>query len=457
MKTKPVLLALLLCVLAVSGCRPAVDLLPVNSTPLQQPAYTMEADTWTALFNAFWQGMSENYVYWDVEPVDYWDTVWDTYKPQFDALGPYPGSEDSITVNIHEAMTCFAAMLAPLKDGHLQMNLVALNNGTLPARKRVLARYADADQNTNPQSAFYFNNWSGAPAGWNPDDNYDFWEGAISGYFTNTDVTTVNPESPFEFFHIATGRKMLNGGGYILYLYFSSFEINAHLKDEGVLEVMRQFMRDLVGEGCKGVIFDLRGNSGGSSVDLALLLGPLLERDMPIGYIRTKKSPGRLDYLPYTPYLILAASEDADMKHLGRPDLKVRAANAGNIAVTALVNDYSASNGEFMPIAIRDMGGKIVGTQTWGATGLLILAHFSPDYVNGGSFSIADSGAGGASQIAILVEEAGWQFRGLNYENYEGIGVTRTTSCPLTTPNSGRPRARNRARAETFSLKRRWR
>jgi C-terminal processing protease CtpA/Prc len=117
---------------------------------------------------------------------------------------------------------------------------------------------------------------------------------------------------------------------------------------------------------------------------------------------------------------MLAASEDADFKFLDLPGVKVRAANAGKIAVTALVNDYSRSFGEVLPIAIRALGGTVIGTQTWGATGLLRNVGYSPDYLNDGSFSIADS----TGKMAITVYEAGLQYRGPNYENYEGSGVT---------------------------------
>jgi len=412
----------LLYLLIVSGCRPTVDLVPASGTVLQNPVYTVEADTYAALFNALWQGMNENYVYWDIEPVDYWDTMRDTYKPRFDALGPYPGSDD----RADEAMTCFAAMLGPLKDGHLIMKLgLGPNYYTYPARKKVRARYAEADPNTNPVGAFYSNNWSGVPNDWNP-DAYNFWTGTIKGYFTDTDSITLNPESPNEFFHIAVGRKTLGGSDYILYLYLSSFAINANLKDPGVFSVMQRFMRDLVGEGCKGVVFDLRGNFGGENNDVALLLAPLLDRDVVIGHDRSKKSLGRLDYLPYAPELMLAASGDATLKLFGLPDLKARAVNAGTIAVSALVNDYSASAGEVLPIAIQAMGGRITGTQTWGATGPLVGEH-SSGYVNGGSFTIADS----MGEIVIMVDEAGWQFRGLNFENYEGIGVTPDYPVPF--------------------------
>jgi hypothetical protein len=151
-------------------------------------------------------------------------------------------------------MTCFAAMLAPLKDGHLQMELVGTGY-TNPGLKRVIARYAEADPNTDPADTFYFNNWSGVSTAWNS-VNYDFWTGTISGYFTNTDVTTVNPGSPGDFFHIATGRKILepNSSDYILYLYLSKLDIITYfnLPDPSIRSVLRQFMSDLVSKDCTG-------------------------------------------------------------------------------------------------------------------------------------------------------------------------------------------------------------
>ena len=41
--------------------------------------------SYTEVFEAFWNGMNTNYVFWDIETVD-WDNMYKTYKPRFEYL-----------------------------------------------------------------------------------------------------------------------------------------------------------------------------------------------------------------------------------------------------------------------------------------------------------------------------------------------------------------------------------
>jgi C-terminal processing protease CtpA/Prc len=95
----------------------------------------------------------------------------------------------------------------------------------------------------------------------------------------------------------------------------------------------------------------------------------------------------------------------------------------GNFPIVALVNDFSVSCGEILPIAVKSLrNGYLVGTQTWGATG----PHFqddSPGWTNGGCFT--------HNKFWTQVYETGYELRALDYTSYEGVGVPPDKKVPF--------------------------
>ena len=155
---------------------------------------------------------------------------------------------------------------------------------------------------------------------------------------------------------------------------------------------------------CRGLIFDLRGNTGGNAKDLSLLLERLLPGDLTVAHIRYKKGEGRLNYLPWAPWILKAASP-AD-----------RITRAGELPIVALINDYSASCAEILALALKIMpNGILVGTRTFGATGLRF--GDSPIVLSGGSFNVV------AGNTEWRITEAGFQTRGPDFTNYEAVGI----------------------------------
>jgi hypothetical protein len=428
---------ILLCLAALcAGCRQDLDLAPINGKDGvgSFPTYITTSDSYSALFKAFWQGMNENYVFWDVEPVGYWDDMWNTYKPKFDALGDWEAAqfdkdgEWMATAGTQKADTAreyIAEMVKPLKDGHLSIDfdesVSPRSRVIFVPNNRVVARYLPDPENGNPpnnspKEAFLFNNWSDVPSDVN-ESNWNYIRWLIGPHYAIP--TSGNLATLADGFHIAVAKI---GTGtvptdsttdYIIYLSFNEFSITGNLKVEigggkPVDSILNQYLRDVTDAHCKGLIYDLRGNAGGANQDIPLLLSPLLTKDLHFAYTRTKKGVNRLDYMPWAPYILRANPAD--------PADGIRAANAGTMQVVALINDYSISCGELMPLAIKSMPhGYLIGTRTWGATGPR-WGDTSPAATHDGSFS--------GNKLWLNVTESGWQTKGRNFESYEGVGIT---------------------------------
>jgi hypothetical protein len=401
MKKHTLIILSCLFVAVLGACRPTVNLTPIDPSDGQDGGltYITTSDSYADIFKAFWQGMNTNYAFWDVEPTSYWDEVWNTYKPKFDALGTY---SDLDTAQVDIAKDYLKAMVKPLKDGHFTLKFEDRSPSYSPGFERVSARYAlPVDQNTNPEG--YFDG--------SVNQNQSLLEAAFPGTLRWAHVTGDKA------ILMATGTSTISGG-HIRYLYFDGFSISNKFNQTDtesvkVKEIFEEYIADLKTEECKGVIIDVRGNGGGNTDDIPLILSPLLASDLHYENTRLKRSVGRLDYTAWTPDILKA-------NPVGSP---YRALKAGALPVVAIINDYSVSCAEALPIAVKAMpGGYLIGTQTWGATGSRI-GDSSPSELHGGCFT--------HNKLWTQVVDGGKQARGLQYENYEGEGVTPNKVFPF--------------------------
>ena len=408
MKRLSVFLCLVIAFTLLAGCRNPVNIHRPND--YNQFGFSFSGD-----FESFWSAMNLYYSFWDVEPVRYWDSVYVTYKPMFDSLqNRYNRGERFDTLRT-EGYNFYREFLAPLKDGHL---LVLFNNPTsaipaiAPNEDRVAARFASLTADDNPRRAFA-STWTGKPFTGNTDyPNYDFWEGTMQNYVKEARTRFPNPNdltadtSP-DSFRIATGRIPLsNPSDFILYLYFSEFDLARRVQtNRDVSAIMAQYLNDIPQPNLKGVIIDMRGNRGGANSDIDYVLNRLIQEPLHFAYTRNKSGVNRLDFTPWIPYIISPHPVKAE-----------RVQN--NIPVVALVNDYSISSGELLPMAVSRMPkGYLIGTQTYGATGPR-FGNNSPAVLNAGSFT-NNSGYTLWNQVVM----AGFQTKDTNHTSYEGIGI----------------------------------
>ncbi|GHV76063.1 hypothetical protein AGMMS49942_08840 [Spirochaetia bacterium] len=394
----------------LSSCRPVIN--------LDRPGdYDMGAGMFGKVdfsleFKSFWSGMNHHYLYWDIDSTD-WDWVYDTYRPKFEALGVVDLGDASLNTKLNEAKGYIKEMTRNLSDGHLAI-IFWDEDIFQPAGERVKRRpdYSEHDL------VFLDYRWS--VPGEDPGKKYDNW-------FERVIKPTLDPGSAMWFptindsaaavrggFNAATGHCLIGSGpDYILYFYFNEFALSQHFFDttSPYRPVIDQFMTDLTEDpNVKGVIFDLRGNTGGAAPDVGMILAPLIDKPLKIGEIRSKSGPGRLDYTPWGPFTILPVAEHFRTRN-------------PNIPVVALVNEFSISCGEFTPMGIKELpNGYVMGKRTYGATGPRVSDN-NPLLVSGGAFK--------GSYLVKQATFAAWATRGVRGENYEGIGVPPDETLPF--------------------------
>ena len=72
--------------------------------------------SYSEVFEAFWNGMNTNYVFWDIETVN-WDNMYKTYKPRFEYLDQH--KEDPQAAQ--KASQYLVDMTKDLSDSHLSI------------------------------------------------------------------------------------------------------------------------------------------------------------------------------------------------------------------------------------------------------------------------------------------------------------------------------------------------
>src|SRR5437868_3956503 len=81
------------------------------------------------LFEAFWNGMNTNYVYWSNDPTN-WDSVYTKYKPLFKRLTSFDEG------NNEKAEKYFTEMTSKIIDSHFSLTFQLSGNTVTPALDR---------------------------------------------------------------------------------------------------------------------------------------------------------------------------------------------------------------------------------------------------------------------------------------------------------------------------------
>ena len=102
----PVLLLLLL----FTSCR---KIIPNVETP---ESYV--GGSFSEVFDAFWNGMNTNYVFWDIDTTN-WDNMYKIYKPVFANL------DINKTSDIQKSVQYFRAMTDGLIDSHYNLSFTS--------------------------------------------------------------------------------------------------------------------------------------------------------------------------------------------------------------------------------------------------------------------------------------------------------------------------------------------
>lgn len=364
-------IAALLVVFLFASCRKEVDKERVSS-------YT--GKSYTEVFEAFWNGMNSNYVFWDIETVD-WDKMYTTYKPRFE----YLDQQRNDPKNAQRAAQYLVDMTKDLSDSHLDI----MFNGIA---SYVISGYPVQAGEFSPSSIRH------QLRGDRPAIPQRTFDEVIPKHYFSKSITGTDGNG----FRINLGvipRSNKN----MVYLHFTSFQLVAQYYANNsttlpVKPVLDEFFRLTKDPSTDGLILDLRGNPGGALVDLDFLIGRLITTPGHFAYTRTKNGSGRLDY---TPWVKGHVNPQPGGIHFTKP-------------IVVLIDPYSVSMAEMTTLAVKHLfpDSKLIGEKTWGGTGA--IPYNDTKYL-GGQFIAANF---------VRVYTAGVETRDKNFVSYENKGIT---------------------------------
>ncbi|MDD3108675.1 MAG: S41 family peptidase [Alistipes sp.] len=377
MKKLHYILFVVLCgCIALSACRKeAPELYDPNQEGLC-------INSWGKTFESFWHGMNNNYVFWDVDTVD-WDRIYAVYKPKFDAIEGQSEAADK------QAEAYFMEFIPYLRDHHF--NLTLNLNGTRfnPGDLEVLTR------------DYYHDRFS-----------YEAFMGTVQKLREAGRITAYK-EAEVACPHTAKDTMRMisyNLDQGIVYLQFDGFSIS-HLcqeehqagdEDHAALTEVYQNYRNLIESlpNLKGVVIDVRQNGGGYYELGEDILGILISEPLTFAEQRTKNGMGRLDFAPWIPTTLHVHPDNHPV----------------TVPIIALADLYSVSMSEMTSMAISEMpNGYVIGERTFGGHGGVINRNYS--YV--GTFG---------NQV-YEVYTCSVMTRRMDGKCYEGIGVIPDIEC----------------------------
>ena len=98
------------------------------------PSDMAKSETWEDLFKALWTGLSDNYVFWDIDDANgEWDKVYEEYLPKFQELGAIDTSDRETK---KKGTILLFDSVKNLSDGHF--NIRAFDSWFYPSNYRIV-------------------------------------------------------------------------------------------------------------------------------------------------------------------------------------------------------------------------------------------------------------------------------------------------------------------------------
>ena len=321
--------------------------------------------SYAEIFEAFWNGMNQNYVYWDIDKnkVD-WDQIYRDFKPKFSQLNM------NNTSDLQKGKEYLKEMTKNLSDGHFAITFNhpdLLSDTIFPSRER----NRQIVEKTISNNKLLFDN---------PNQYFDSGKTSL--------VIDGN-----------SNLSLLSGTikNRILYLHFNAFYLTENYsKNLEIKKLLDSFFEQISNQQFTSVIVDLRNNSGGDVSDLNFLFGRMVQNQTHFGYVKYKLGNNRMDYAP----------------ELNTYLLPLQSTNSFKKPVIILVNRNTVSMAEVSLLALKTLPGTVlVGEKTFGALGLLVNNN---TLYNGGSFKVSTFLTVTTSTASI------WD---LQHKSFEGSGI----------------------------------
>ena len=366
-----------------------------RDVPKRELLSNYDANTFQETFQAFWKGISTNYLFWDQEEVD-WDKMYQVYKPKFDSLDMRRLSDT--TMNL-----CFqymTDMTKDLKDG--QFALQMWNGGDFRFEDSLYKSYISFIP-----KLFRTERLHKAL----PDTLFDYI--IQNNYLKNFDYGVYRNFNTNQIFQIITGR-LTKGTKNVLYtslnIFMAKESYNAPYPSRPTRPVIKNLFDNIHKSNCDAIIVDLRNNRGGNLEDVDFLVGQFTSKPVLFGYARYKSGSGRLDYTPALPMNITPQAGATDFK---KP-------------IVILTDIYSAALCESVIHAFKalpDAEVTVIGERTYGSSGLITGNDIS---TNGGTFYVSNFVAVRLSNAAFLDKNHQFNFSGIKPDlevNYDATSI----------------------------------
>ena len=348
--------------------------------------------TYTEQFDVLWNGVSQNYVAWMIEDLD-WDEVYRTKRSVPMSWDARLEANPKDTVSDDEFQKFYEGIFSQFHDHHFIAYL--WNFDTMQNKKFMISpgliRYSQRDNYADSKRVDMMRDKCMT------EYKTSLWEFTLASLKKRGQLAPITDESTYLVFMRSGYRAELAvikaaDDKYVPYLHWSRFmfsdgldeeKMNDKLYAEGTASKFLQTFGDLVkkyGEAGQlgGVILDVRGNHGGDEGDYAHLLGRLLEPGTSIilGSTVQKNGVGRLDYGPST--------------HFGFYISDYNQYVVSKEPIVVLCDGHSISMSEITTYSAKLLpNGHVIGDRTFGGFNALDLKY---DRTYAGSFGDSEKG-----------------------------------------------------------------
>lgn len=398
---------LLVLPLWLTACRDEVD-------NLMQPG-VLPGETLTSQFEQIWQGINQNYVFWEIDPTD-WDAVYTQYKPQIEKL------DKQDVVATADLQKLYEEAFGKLIDQHMMIK--AVNVKAAPDDQQivyVIPRLIASEQRKDFHESISVKEFQVIRQKMKEDGRITF----------SHEYVDENPEASLS--HMET--CVIDND--ILYLSFRAFNIigkiqsylfsdNEDAKD--IYDVYSEYIHQLLfNENIKSIIVDVRSNTGGDLGDMLTVLSPLLKEDVHLFDTKTKMGLGRLDYSEWITWNAKTVTQQQMGNLLGWEDSLPDTDCIGDRKVVFLIDCQSISMAEMSTTGVKSLPyATAIGERSFGGLGPLttdIHASFCGQF-----------GDQNFKTKSYFVYTSTWITRTPDGDYLEGKGVEPDITVPLDIP-----------------------